>query len=216
MTCDHKPLFRRIIDAIHELQRQVATIHEQSAKATLTWPAAVSSTPRSGTAITPRHCIYAVHYPLTVGWRLRFGDEIREVTRCTPVIGDIGVAEWKEPISTPPMQILPWDFARWLPVHRDGVTLKTPLPVARCNQRLQVIRAAVTRLSDRVHLEARRDNPDFQPVQIGDSGCPIFLPLPQPVLLGCLQFHTGGPAVHHAWREVATWAPELKEAEWRP
>ena len=213
---DHRPLFRRIIDAIHVLQRQVATIHEQSAAAPLTWPAAVSFTPRSGTAIAKRHAVYAVHYPLVPGWTLKFGDELRTVTRCTTVVGDIGVAEWEEPISAEPMRILPWDWQRWMPTLRDQATLKTPLPVARCNQRGAVLRATVTKLTERVYLEARRDDPNFVPVAIGDSGCPIYLPLPQPVLLGTLQFHTGGPAVHHHLDKIKTWAPEIQEAEWRP
>lgn len=211
-----RPLLRKMIDAIHELQRQTATIAEQSLAATPAWPACVSNTPRSGTAITRRQCVYAQHYPLGVGSVLVFGEERRTVTRATHVVGDIGIAELDEPISAEPMRVLPWDWQRWIPTQRDQKMLKSPLPVVRANQRGQVVRDTVDVLSTKAYFSPHRGTPHPTPISMGDSGCPVWLPLEVPVLIGCLYTRGSCPSLAHYWEMVKTWAPEVQEAEWRP
>lgn len=215
MTSD-KPLLRKMIDAIHELQRQVATVAEQSAAATPTWPACVSRTPRSGTAITNRQAVYAQHYALGVGSVLVFGEERRVVTKATHVAGDIGIAEWDEPITAEPMRILPWDWQRWIPTQRDQGTLKGRLPVVRANQHGQIVRDTLDVISNQGYFSPPGDTPHPTPIVVGDSGCPVWLPLEQPVLIGCLATRSSCSSLAYEWQKVRTWAPAVREAEWRP
>lgn len=211
-----RPLLRKMIDAIHELQRQTATIAEQSLAATPAWPACVSKTPRSGTAITRRQCVYAQHYPLGVGSVLVFGEERRTVVRATHVAGDIGIAELDEPISAEPMRVLPWDWPRWIPTQRDQQTLKSGLPVVRANQRAEIISDTLSRIGNQGYFAPRGNTPHPTPIVVGDSGCPVWLSLEVPVLIGCLATRGSCSSLSHDWQRVLTWAPEVEEAQWRP
>lgn len=212
---DHKPLFRRIIDAIHELQGKARTIHEQSAAWEPTWPDCVSRTPRGGTAITPRQCVFANHYPLVAGSVLLFGDEVRKVTKATAVAGDIGIAEWEQPISATPMKILPADWRRRIATSQDDRDVPlTPVPVWRLNQDYLVSRDCVGRIGATVYLEPPAERDNWIPVRVGDSGMPVFLGGETLVLLCCLHVKYGGPLVTDAWKAVKTWAPEAREVDW--
>jgi hypothetical protein len=55
-------------------------------------------------------------------------------------------------------------------------------------------------------------------IQTGDSGQPVWLPLPEPVLVGCWQYRGSGPSMHHYWREISRVTAEMgvapAEAVW--
>lgn len=207
---DHKPLFRKIIDAIHALQDRTATVHERAERSVPEWPACVSRTPRHGTAVTPFHAVYAQHYPLSPGMVLRFGDEERVVTSAVSIGGDIGVASWRQAISAEPMRVLPWDWITKIPVKRNQAELRTPIQAWRGSQTGTLYRNKVWVIGESVNLT------DSEGVIIeGDSGSPIFLALPQPVLLGCLSTGNGGSSLSHHWRalmDATNW--RVKEADW--
>jgi hypothetical protein len=212
---DHKPLFRRIIDAIHELQGKAGTIHEQSAAWRPAWPDCVSRNPRGGTAITPRQCVFANHYPIPKGSVLIFGEEVRRVTKATAVADDIGIAEWDEPIAAKPMKLLPADWRNRIAVHRDERDVPlTPLPIWRLNQTYGVIGEMAGRISDKVYLEPPADRDQWSPVRVGDSGMPVFIGGDTLVLLCCLATKHGGPSIESHWKAVKTWAPEAQEVDW--
>lgn len=207
---DHKPLFRKIIDAIHALQAKTATIHERAERSVPEWPACVSRTPRHGTAVTPFHAVYANHYPLSPGMVLRFGGEERTVTKTVHIGGDIGVATWRGAISAEPMRVLPWDWITHIPVKRNQVELRKPIQAWRGSQDGNLYRSKVYLIGEGVNIT------DSEGVILpGDSGSPIFLALDQPVLLGLMGTGNGGACLSSHWRELADatdW--RVKEADW--
>ena len=212
---DHKPLFRKIIDAIHALQLRTATIHELADRRSPAWPASVSRTPRHGTAVTPFHAVYAHHFPLSPGMVLRFGDEERTVTRTTHIGGDIGVATWRGAISAEPMRVLPWDWTSHIPIKRQVLPhqqeLRRPITIWRGSQRGELYKGKCWLIAE--GGVSIRDSEGT--ILHGDSGAPIFLALEQPVLLGLLGTGTGGSNLAMYWRELldaTDW--RVKEAEW--
>lgn len=207
---DHKPLLRKIIDAIHALQAKTATIHELADRQVPEWQACVSKTPRHGTAVTPFHAVYANHYPLSPGMVLRFGDEERTVTKTVHIGGDIGVATWRGAISAQPMRVLPWDWITHLPVKRNQAELRKPIQAWRGSQDGTLYRSKVYLIGEGVNIT---DSEGV--IRPGDSGSPIFLALDHPVLLGLLGTGSGGSSLSAYWRELADatdW--RVREAEW--
>jgi hypothetical protein len=207
---DDRPIFRKIIDAIHALQARTATIEERSAAWKPSWPAAVSRSPRFGVAIDRFRCVYAAHHPLERGRLVVFGEEERRIKSAKVFENDIGIAEWEEPIKTKPMPLLPWDWNRFLAVYRDQWTLKRALPAWRCDQMWNIVPMRITALSSQFYFDR-----SFGPgVQLGDSGGPVFLWLDEPVLIGVTGTRGGGPSLAHHWSLIKMWAPEVREAIW--
>lgn len=195
-----RPLLRRMIDAIRDLQSKTMTISEQSEAWNPSWPDCVSSTPRFGTAITRLQAVYGVHYPLSVGSQLVFGSEKRIVTWVTALADDIGIAEWAEPLSCEPMRVLPWNWQNWIPTRRDGETLKRAIIAWRCTQDGTVTRHAVTAIGRRASYLPVEGT---QRVRVGDSGGPLFISCPDaPVLLSFLCYAFYAPSFSCYWKTV--------------
>jgi hypothetical protein len=189
---------RKMIDAIHALQAKTATVHERAAKRVPEWPDSISRTPRHGTLVTPYHCVYALHYPLSAGSIVRFGAEERAIRTVTSIGGDIGVAEWKQAVACQPMHVLPWDWASHIPVKRNLEDLRKPITAWRGSQTGDLYRSPVVRLAAGGVAFADAEGP----IIVGDSGSPIFLALEIPVLLGCLSTGNGGSSLAHYGREL--------------
>lgn len=209
---DERPIIRKLIDAIHDLQAaQPLSVHERSARWVPAWPACVSRTPRFGTAIAPRQAVYAMHYPLSVGGKLRFGDEERTITKTTPVAGDIGIAEWGQPITATPMKLLPHDWQRFISTDRRiHAELVNPLRCWRCDQGGEVLSNTVSILSGMFQFVDSTHNG----IDSGDSGGPVWIGGRELVLLGCVSTRNGGPSLAANLEKVLSWAPEAKTASW--
>lgn len=211
---DHKPLFRKIIDAIHALQGRTMTITERAAAADRpSWPDCVSNTPRFGTAVSPYHAVFAAHYPLSPGMTLRFGDEERTIDYTITIGGDLGVASWRRPIAAEPMLMLPWDWRTFLPTRREvGGHLREPIVAWRCNQDGNVWRTPVWKIDEGgVGIDDAEGT-----VLAGDSGGPIWLALEKPVLLGLMSSGSGGSCLQCNFRplmDATDW--RVREPNWR-
>ena len=211
---DSRPIFRKIIDAIHALQQKTSTVHERAAAASRPgWPDSVSRTPRFGTAVSPYHAVYAAHYPLAAGMTLRFGQEERFVERTVDIGGDIGVASWRKPIAAEPMLMLPWDWRLCLPTVREyGGLLRETLVAWRCNQTEQVLKTPVQRIdAGGVSIEGVEGT-----VLTGDSGGPIFLAFERPVLIGLMSSGGGGSCLQCHFKplmDATEWM--IREPGWR-
>jgi hypothetical protein len=204
-----RPLLRSMIDAIHELQRRTATVHERAAANTPTFPDCISRTPRAGTAVSPYHAVFAAHYPLQAGSLLWFGSEKRQVTQVQMIGGDIGVATWKHAILATPMRVLPWDWQRHLPTKRNQEELRQPITTWRTNQHGELFRGTTSRFA-----AGGIDVMGEGQIVPGDSGCPVFLALDTPVILGCLSVGGGASCLSAYWQallEATNWM--VREAE---
>jgi len=193
-----KPLLRKMIDAIHALQDRTATVHERAERRVPAWPDSISRTPRHGTLVTPYHCVYAQHYPLSVGSVVRFGDEERAIRKVTSIGGDIGVAEWKQAVSCQPMQVLPWDWTAHIPVKRNQEELRKPILAWRGSQTGDLYRSLVVRIG----AGGTAISESAGVILPGDSGSPLFLALENPVLLGCMATGNGASNLAAYWQEL--------------
>lgn len=165
---------------------------------------------RAGTLISPRHIVYAAHYPLAIGSRMLFVDEEGRVCPCYLEKGkqingtDIMIGSLNAEVTPniKPAKLLPDDFHRYLKNCGAG------LPVATFNRQEKLFltesiaiktnktsRAYVgSRIPQRKELSGFRES-----IIVGDSGNPVFLLLGgEPVLLCCLHFGGcgSGPALH--------------------
>lgn len=211
---DNKPIFRKIIDAIHALQGRTMTIHERAAAADRpAWPDCVSRTPRCGTAVSPYHAVFAAHYPLSPGMVLRFGDEERTIDTTVTIGGDLGVASWRKPIKAKPMMMLPWDWKKFLQTRRaTGGELREPLAAWRCNQFGEVLKTNVLSMAEGGVII----NSDEGVVIPGDSGSPVWLALDEPVLIGLLAVGNGASCLQCYFRplmDATDW--RVQEPNWR-
>jgi len=98
------------------------------------------------------------------------------------------------PDAVQPARYLPWDWARHMPTDARGERLRRRL------------RALGTKAGGSVHESYVSSlGADFaggaSHVVGGDSGQPLWLPMPQPVLIGCWLLAGKGPSV--AWHQEA-------------
>jgi len=210
---DHRPLFRRIIDAIHALQRKTATIEERCAASERpALPDAVSPTPRHGSLVSPRHALFLMHHPIAVGDVLRFGGEERRVESTSRVRLDLGVAEWRMPVRAQPFAIPPWNWEHKLPFTRDLTRLRRPLVAWRVNRNHEILRTPISM----IHAGGVSWGNDVEgPILAGDSGGAVWLALDRPVLISLVGTGSGGSSIPHTWREITeATRSSLQEAEW--
>jgi hypothetical protein len=196
-----KPLLRKLIDAVRELQRKTTTPYDVCAAAPLVRPACAAKGPRGGTLITPVHVLFARHYPLTPGSKIAYDWGTRTVTETFGVrVGtqevDIGVGLLNEPApdTVTPARYLPWDWDRDLRTDRWGGNLKTPIRAIGVKPTGQPVECNLLSVKDLIGVSGTWE--------VGDSGQPIFLPFETPILLCCLLYKNAGPSVAHYWKEI--------------
>jgi len=208
-------LKRKMIDAIRDLRDRVEALEESPytlcEAAPLERPPCVAIGPRGGCLVTPWHAVHAWHYRLTPGDVVTYEWGQRTVVGVAQVGGtDIAIATMDAEADCEPARLLPWDWAVSLRTDRHGEHLRRP------------IRCLGTRADGTVHEATLRvigeDWAAPGPWSRGDSGQPVWLPMPEPVLLGCHLYSGYGPAVHHWWREISRVTAELgvvpEEAVW--
>lgn len=154
-------------------------------------------TVRAGTLISKRHIIFAKHFPLWKGCRVRFVDQQGEVCPCT--VGAtkalegcdiaLGLLDYEVTPSIHPAKILPEDFAKHI---GDG----TGLPIVTFNQREKVFLSECRGITSNSVSNVASANPSWEAlggkIVVGDSGNPAFLLVGnEPILLYCLL--SGGP-----------------------
>ena len=212
---------RAMIEAIRDLQARTTALEErlrnvydrcESAEATI--PGCVALGSRGGCLITPWHSVGAAHYAHSVGATIRYSWGERIVVESETVAGtDIQVyrLDQKAPESVQPACYLPWDWSRHLPTDRTGKHLRRRLRALTTKAGGSLHETTVSSLGEDFGAAADM-------IQAGDSGQPVWLPLPEPVLIGCWKYRGSGPAAHHWWREISRVTAEMgvapAEAVW--
>lgn len=201
-------LRKAMIAAIRQNRERLRTVYDRCADATLQHPPAVAIGPRGGCLVTPRHALHAWHYRLTVGDTVRYQWGHRTVASVSQVgQTDLAVATLDEPApeSVRVAAVLPHDWALDLRTIRGGGLLRRPIVAHGIGA------------DGRLHrVEARSVCPTWAapgPWQRGDSGQPLWLPLEQPILLGCHHYAGYGPSPAHYWRELAMLGAGVEEGE---
>jgi len=199
-------LQRAMIDAIRDLQarttameERLRTVYDRCESAEATIPDCVALGAKGGCLITPWHAVGAAHYPHPVGATIRYSWGERRVVESETVAGtDIQVyrLDQQAPEAVQPARYLPWDWPRHLPTDRTGQYLRRRL-------RALTVKAGGSLHETTVSSLGEDFGADPAVIQTGDSGQPVWLPLPEPVLVGCWQYRGSGPAVHHWWREIS-------------
>ena len=160
---------------------------------------------RAGTAITPRHVIFAYHYTPWVGTVLYFmGTNNVVYTNVLAATGTInqyynetdisvGLLEHPLPSSVVPAKILPEDYSRFIGSGKG-------LPSTRFDQEEKLIVSELQPLPHKVNQHGSvscvcSENVDrkafYEPVMGGDSGNPRFIVLNNQVVLLCTMWSYG-------------------------
>lgn len=191
-----------MIDAIRALRGKTDTVYHLCAKAPLQRLPCMAIGPRGGTVITPWHVAYAAHYPLKPGDVVKYDWGEREVAKVS-AIGktDIGIATLKEavPEGVQPAMMLPHDWQLDLRTHRNSGRLRRPIRALGAKGSGEVVEAELFSIDERFGASG--------PWASGDSGQPVILPLPKPILIGCLLYAGSGPNISHYWDMIPrlTW-----------
>jgi hypothetical protein len=197
-------LKRRMIEAIRDLQARVATlearterVYDRCEQAEATIPACVALGDKGGIVVTPWHAIGAWHHQHAKGATIRYQWGTRRVARVQQA-GNTDIAVYTldslVPDEVEPARYLPWDWHRHFPTDVRGERLR------------RWPRALATKADGSLwdsHVSSL--GADFgggaAHVVKGDSGQPLWLPLAQPVLIGCWLLAGTGPSV--AWHQEA-------------
>ena len=172
---------------------------------------------RAGTLISPRHIVFAKHFPLWKGVRILFIDQQGEVCPChveaTRALNDcdvmIGLLDYEVTPNIHPAKILPDDFAEYI---GDG----QGLPIVTFNQQEQVYLSQLKQVTTNNLTNAASAKESWKKLEGkfvgGDSGNPAFLLIGnEPILIYCL-FGGGigqGPSLHRHRREIQKAMDEL-------
>lgn len=161
---------------------------------------------RAGTLISPRHVLFAAHYPLSGGCSIRFVDNSNNVVTRTvtavavhpnysPYFPDIGVGvlDSAVPSSVSFAKVLPQNWANYLPSLADGIAR---IPAVVLDQQDNAIVADVASASGSLFLLSyptdQRRLLFSEQIVTGDSGNPVFVVIGgQAAIIGTLTF--GGP-----------------------
>lgn len=178
-------------------------------------PSNVASGPyRAGVAVTPKHVLYARHYPLAAGDIIRFvtaDDQLvsRTVIATASLAGDffqndIGVASLASdlPATITPVKVPPANLESYLPNIGPGlVAFGTNAIGERASVRgwLRVSDDSVVFAS---YTTDQQYHPFYENYISGDSGSPVFMLVnTEPVLLGCITSGGNGQATA-VWRKL--------------
>jgi hypothetical protein len=175
---------------------------------------------RAGTAITPRHTLHALHYPVTIGTTLRFVaadnsvvtrtvSNVYSVPQSEGYAKDIQIAllDSDLPASITPFKFLPANAADYLPYWSSST-----IPAIGTNQFKSTLCAPCrlvdtqygTKYSALVETDTAPFSHVYTPIISGDSGCPAFLVVNStPVLIAHWTFAGMGPAHHLLLTEIA-------------
>jgi len=175
------------------LEERLRTVYDRCESAAATIPDCVALGERGGCVITPWHALGAYHHRHEKGdiIRYRWGErEVDRVQKAGDNTVDIAVYTFDQavPDFVEPARYLPWDWARHLPTDALGERLRRRLRALGTKAGGSVHESAVYQLGADFSAEARY-------VVGGDSGQPVWLPLPQPVLIGCWLLAGKGPSV---------------------
>lgn len=218
-------LLHRVLGEIRSLQarttaleERLRTVYDRCESAAATIPDCVALGEYGGCVITPWHALGAWHHRHQVGATIRYRWGERKVARLQKA-GDnqcdiaIYTFDQEVPESVEPARYLPWDWSRHLPTDALGERLRRPLRALGTKAGGSVHESAVFSLG--ADFGARASH-----VVGGDSGQPVWLPLPQPVLIGCWLLAGKGPSVAHYQEDIrrCTVLDEhpaaMLEAEW--
>ena len=175
------------------LEERLRTVYDRCESAAATIPDCVALGECGGCVITPWHALGAWHHQHQVGATIRYRWGERRVARLQKAgdnTVDIAVYTFDQevPSFVEPARYLPWDWSRHLPTDALGERLRRPLRALGTKAGGSVHESAVYQLGADYAAEARY-------VVGGDSGQPVWLPLCQPVLIGCWLFAGKGPSV---------------------
>lgn len=196
-------LKRRMIQAIRSLQKKTATAYDLCDQAPVARLPQMAIGPRGGTLVTRHHVAFSAHYEFPASHELTFIWGKRTVTEWKAVGNTdiaIGTLDSPAPDDVQPCGILPHDWQQDLRVDYTGYQLRRPISAISAKANGSTISATVSSIgqvvSERHSFGAAGD---WQP---GDSGQPVILPLPTPILLGCLLYVGAGHSLAHYWRET--------------
>ena len=190
-------LRQAMLAAIRDNRERIKTPYDRCADAPLAVPQSVAIGPRGGTLVTRLHALHAAHYPLAAGATIRYQWGERRVVAVDTVPGtDIAIATLDAvvPDEVTPMRMLPHDWRYDLRTDRWGSHLRDPIVAhgTRADGSVHVV--SVLAVGERFGAPG--------PWATGDSGQPVWLPLPEPILVGCHQYAGSGPTPHHHWLEL--------------
>jgi len=178
-------LRKAMIEAIRDLRDRVEALEESPytlcEAAPIERPPCVAIGPRGGCLVTPWHAVHAWHYRLRPGDVVTYEWGQRTVLSVAQVAStDIAIAALDAEADCEPARLLPWDWSVTLRTDRHGKHLRRRL------------RALTTKAGGSLHETTVSSlgegfGADPAVIQTGDSGQPVWLPLPEPVLIGCWQ-----------------------------
>ena len=217
-------LQRLMIDAIRdlrtrvtELEERTTTVYDRCEKAELSRPQCVAVGPRGGCLITPRHALHAWHYRHSVGNTVRYEWGERKVVRVQQAgKSDIAIATLDEdaPPEVAPAKFLPWDWDVHLPTDRNGERFRRPIRAFSCSSDGTLRDTTLSSIGENFGAGSYF-------VVSGDSGQPVWLPLAEPVLVGCWLYRGSGPSVaHYVYNDIMRCTAlddkpaAMLEAEW--
>lgn len=168
---------------------------------------------RSGTLVSPRHFIFAAHYPLQVGDTIRFVSKLgevvnRTVTQTANVVAtdiSVGCLDSDVPDYIKFAKVLPIDFTTKIP---GGGDINPKIPVFQLDQEEKILAGGWMEDSSIASVGTPEESSllAFHETIIGgDSGNPNLVPIDNDmVLLFCFLSAQEGPSIRHNTSKINT------------